>query len=70
MGSFTITATNGHGELLDQRTATTATTARRSLVAMIERTNSVQADGVELASAVRAAGEWDGHGTFDRYVPT
>ena len=56
MGSFTITATDGHGGVLDRRTAATPTGARRSLAAMAERVNRAQLDTVERDALVRAVG--------------
>ena len=70
MGSFTITATDGHGGVLDRRTAATPTGARRSLAAMAERVNRAQLDTVERDALVRAVGEWDGRGDFTGRIGT
>lgn len=70
MSTITIQAIR-HGEVIDERIATTPASARKSLLAMIERVCLRQWGGHDDCSflfAEREAARWDGRSDFRQTV--
>jgi len=70
MSIITIQAISG-GQIIDERTATTPAGARRSLLAMIDRTKPTSwADDCMTMLIEGTASNWDGRSDFREHLPS